>query len=366
MINQELPYFNWPIYGLADTEKTKLLSKTLSSLTWHHFENCEIYSRILKSRGLTRKKPFALDQVPFIPVKLFKKYLISSVIPEKIFKIITSSGTSSDTVSRIVLDREMAKTQTKALVLILQQFLGKKRLPMLIIDHPGHIKKRNSFSARGAGILGLSNFGRDHTYVLSEKDMRIDSSLIHKFLDRHQGEKIFIFGFTFMVWKYFYQALKDSPNAPKFNECVLIHSGGWKKLKEEKVDNNEYKRELAKQFNINHIHNFYGMVEQVGSIFMECEYGHFHSPAYADVLIRDAIDWSVLPKGKIGLIQVISVLPTSYPGHSILTEDIGEWTGIDDCPCGRLGKTFHVHGRLESSELRGCSDIHASRISDYN
>jgi len=58
-----------------------------------------------------------------------------------------------------------------------------------------------------------------------------------------------------------------------------------------------------------------------------------------------------------GLIQLISLLPTSYPGHNILTEDIGEVIGEDDCKCGLKGKYFLVHGRAKEAELRGCSDV---------
>ena len=47
----------------------------------------------------------------------------------------------------------------------------------------------------------------------------------------------------------------------------------------------------------------------------------------------------------------------SYPGQSILTEDIGVIHGIDNCKCGKLGKYFSVLGRVPDSELRGCSDV---------
>jgi len=30
--------------------------------------------------------------------------------------------------------------------------------------------------------------------------------------------------------------------------------------------------------------------------------------------------------------------------------------GEDDCPCGRKGKYFVIHGRLKNAEVRGCSD----------
>jgi phenylacetate-coenzyme A ligase PaaK-like adenylate-forming protein len=355
-------YFDWPVYGVNQSTKTSLLSQALSDLTDHHFENCEQYRRILLAQQHQRGSYANLEQVPFLPVRLFKEHELRSVPKEEVFKVLTSSGTTSQKVSRVVLDRDTAKAQTKALVLILQQFLGKDRLPMLILDHPGVIKDRTSFSARGAGILGLSNFGRDHTYALRDEDMSPDVERIQAFIDRNRGRRIFIFGFTFMVWKYFFQALKDLPNAPVFEDAVLIHSGGWKKLLDEAVDNQAFKDALRKKFNIQAIHNFYGMVEQVGSVFVECEFGRLHAPAFADILIRDAQDWSVLPAGKKGLIQPLSVLPSSYPGHSLLTEDVGEWTGIDDCPCGRLGRTFVVHGRIAQAELRGCSDTHAANV----
>ena len=60
---------------------------------------------------------------------------------------------------------------------------------------------------------------------------------------------------------------------------------------------------------------------------------------------------------KKGLIQLISLLPTSYPGHSILTEDIGEVVEKNNCKCALYGKRFLVHGRVKEAEVRGCSDV---------
>jgi len=91
-------------------------------------------------------------------------------------------------------------------------------------------------------------------------------------------------------------------------------------------------------------------------VFVECEHGHLHAPAFADVLVRNPDDWQVLPNGHSGVVQVLSCLPGSYPGHSLLTEDLGTVLGEDDCPCGRLGRYFHIHGRVPQAEVRGCSD----------
>ena len=99
------------------------------------------------------------------------------------------------------------------------------------------------------------------------------------------------------------------------------------------------------------------MAEQTGSIYMECEAGHLHASIFSDILIRNPKDFSCCPIGKKGIIQVLSPLATSYPGHSILTEDMGLILGIDDCPCGRKGKYFRIEGRIPKAEIRGCSDV---------
>lgn len=95
---------------------------------------------------------------------------------------------------------------------------------------------------------------------------------------------------------------------------------------------------------------------------MECEEGHLHAPVFSDVIIRRMKDFSVADFGEEGVIQVVSVLPESYPGHSLLTEDQGVILGEDDCKCGRKGKYFKINGRIKNAEIRGCSDTYAVRF----
>ena len=64
-----------------------------------------------------------------------------------------------------------------------------------------------------------------------------------------------------------------------------------------------------------------------------------------------------MKNGNRGFIQLLSLLPTSYPGHSILTEDIGEIVDNKNCSCPLYGKRFLVHGRIKEAEIRGCSDV---------
>ena len=53
---------------------------------------------------------------------------------------------------------------------------------------------------------------------------------------------------------------------------------------------------------------------------------------------------------------MFSLLPTSYPGHSIITEDVGVIVNKNNCVCSSQGKRFKVLGRASMAEIRGCSD----------
>ncbi|MBQ6538034.1 MAG: acyl-protein synthetase, partial [Eubacterium sp.] len=240
-----------------------------------------------------------------------------------------------------------------------KDFTGSERMPMIILDCPSVVKDRAKFSARGAGILGFSMFGTKKIYAFDD-DMNLDLQGIREFVDQHKDKTIFMFGFTYMIWEYFYKELAkaENPTLIDLSNAVLIHGGGWKKLINEAVSKDEFKNSLNAVCGIKkeNIHDYYGMVEQTGCIYMECECGHLHASIYSDVITRRMKDFSVCDLGEEGVMEVISALPESYPGHAILTEDVGTILGEDDCPCGRKGKYFEIHGRMAKAEVRGCSD----------
>ena len=92
---------------------------------------------------------------------------------------------------------------------IVHNFLGRKRLPMLIIDTKAALKKGRPYSARGAGILGFSTFGKDPTFVLNE-DMSLNYNNLNLFLEKYNKDNFFIFGFTFMIFEYFIKIFSDN------------------------------------------------------------------------------------------------------------------------------------------------------------
>ncbi|MEV6600225.1 acyl-protein synthetase [Actinoplanes sp. NPDC051346] len=339
------------VFTLGLQERETLLLKELSELTEHHRDRCVEYDRILVAQGFTRAGTVA--ELPWLPVRLFKNLELKSIPDAEVFKVLTSSGTTGE-VSRIHLDKAAASAQTRQLGATLRTVLGPKRLPMILADSKGIVRDRRSFSARGAGVLGMATFGRDHAWALDDDGLP-DVAALRTFLEKHGGEPFLIFGFTYLVWLHLYEVARE--HALDLSNGILIHSGGWKKLVERAVPPEEFRRRLRDDTGLARMHNFYGMVEQIGTVFLEGPSGgSLYCPDFADVIIRDPRTWREQPVGEPGLIEVVSTLPTSYPGHVLLTEDLGVLDGVDDGDWP--GKRFSVLGRLPRAEARGCSDTY--------
>ena len=243
-------------YSLNKQEKEKLLTARLRDLTKLHYENCNKYARVLDVIDREWKDMENIEKCPYLPVRMFKDMELKSIPDEEIFKTMTSSGTTGQQVSKIFLNRVTSANQQKALVKIVSDFTGKSRLPMLIIDSPSVVKNRLMFSARGAGILGFSIFASDRKYALHD-DMSIDFDGILEFLEKHKGERILLFGFTFMIWQYFYRELDKNPQKLDLSNGILIHGGGCKKLKNEAVEPETFKSELKRVCGLEEIHDYY-------------------------------------------------------------------------------------------------------------
>ena len=357
--NNELGFEEFSLYSMSKEEKNKFINSKLKFLFNHHLSKSLTYKKMMTSIGFDIKNIYSTKNFPFLPVRLFKLHELKSVENSEIIKTMTSSGTTGQQVSKIYIDKSTSVIQTKVLSKIMSNFLGKSRAPMIIIDSEETVKNRKKFSARTAGILGFSMFGSRKVFALNN-DMTLNYEKVSDFVKQHKDKSILLFGFTSIVYQHFYKELEKNNLKLDLSNGVLIHGGGWKKLINIAVDSKTFRKNLKSVCNINRVHDYYGMVEQTGSIHMECEEGYLHTSEYSDIIIRGFKDFEVLNNGKEGVIQLISLIPLSYPGHSILTEDLGYIVGEDDCSCGRKGKFFKITGRIKKAELRGCSDTYTN------
>ena len=352
---KDINFKNLEPFTLDVVKKNTFFLNKIKELTKHHYTNSKEYKKILNFTN--KKNNFkSLEDIPFLPVHLFKEYELMSISKNRIFKTLNSSGTSGQKKSKIYLDSTNAHNQQLVLSKILKTIVGSKRLPMLIIDkNPKNISK-SELSAKLAAINGFSIFGREHLYLLDEKG-EIDYLNLNIFLGKYSSSNFLIFGFTSIVFETLFTKINQAKLKNNFKNGILIHGGGWKKMENIKVSNFIFKKKLFDKINLKNIYNYYGLVEQIGSIFVECKYCNcLTTSLFSEIIIRDKY-LNVAKNGQKGFIQVLSLLPTSYPGHSILTEDIGEIIKKDSCVCSKYSTRFIVHGRLPQSEIRGCSDI---------
>ncbi|MDB4987241.1 MAG: acyl-protein synthetase, LuxE, partial [Myxococcaceae bacterium] len=156
-------------FGLAAAEKGPALTSALNALTELHRARCEPYARALEVMAPGALRAERIEDVPYLPVTVFKTHALRSIPESEVFKVLTSSGTTGQVPSRIFLDRETAARQTRALANIMTSVLGPQRMPMILVDTKSVFQNRQSFSARGAGLLGMANFGRDHFYALDDQ-----------------------------------------------------------------------------------------------------------------------------------------------------------------------------------------------------
>ena len=322
-------------------------------------------SSMYKKFSVNIPKISRLSEVPFIPVNMFKKFDLLTCSNEDVIRILNSSSTTSGIPSKIYLDKITSIRQTQGLVNTLKNFIGKSRRPLLILDTEAVNRKSDVLSARGAAIRGISSFASSITYAMDRKgeNLGINLSRLKKFENENRDKEVLVYGFTYIIWSKFVKELKKRNISLSLPKMKLLHSGGGKKLVSESVGKEEFNGRTAEVFGTEekNILDFYGMVEQLGVVFVDCEYGYKHIPDFADVIIRDFNTLKEVEIGQSGIIEVMSILGSSYPSQGILTEDVGEFMGIDDCRCGRRGKYFKFKSRMEKTEIRGCGDTFAER-----
>lgn len=352
-------------YSITDEEKKEILLPIIKEQLELTKNNVHI-KNFFEKQDIDISAINKMEDVPALPVQMFKYFDLKTLPDTKIFKILKSSGTTISVPSKIPLSKNTTMNQTKALKSILSDYLGEKRKIFLVIDHKGINNPRIEFSARTAGVRGLSIYAKKTLYLLKEKNgkLELDLAAINDLIENYKDEEVYVFGFTYIIWSVFYQQIKELDFNFNFKSIRIFHSGGWKKLKDQAVSKEIFSRSMAQLFNTSpqNVLDFYGMAEQTGIIFVDCEYGNKHVPNFSQVFVRDIQSLKPCNIGETGLIEVMSILSDSYYCQAILTEDMGAIAGIDDCQCGRSGKYFRFQKRVEKTEVRGCGDTFKEKI----
>ena len=358
-----------PLYGLSSAEKQPLFLNALKEVSRHHYQNCRPYAKFCRKKGFDGDNFTEIYDLPYLPTALFKDTLLLSVPENEIFRQLHSSATTSGRPSQVALDKDTNRRQSFCFTKTIIERLGNQRFHFIVLDEPSTIGRDGVLSARSSTVRSLLFLAKTvHTCVDSVNgglslDQEKFESLLNSLGNTHSN--LIIFGFTFILYFHVILPLLQAGKTYRLPGAKILLIGGWKKLEAQKVSRQKLIQDCCRCFGVKPVDviDLYGFTEQGGMIYPTCEAGNRHTPIWCEVIVRHQTSLEPLGSGESGLMQFITPIQTSDPGHSVLTEDIGQIIGVDDCPCGRRGTTFRITGRANlATEVRGCGDIMAENF----
>lgn len=350
-------------FSLLRKEKEEILLAEMKKAADWQYKNCPEFKKLCDNRSFNINEDFRIEKFPYLPASIFKKFDLLSVPKDKIVKTLFSSSTSGQP-SKIMVDKITSDNQILALGKIMASFLGKERMHFVIFDTEETIRSnRGELSSRGTATRGMLFLANKMSFVL-DQDLNLSVEKLKVILDgRKEGEKICFFGFSWLLYNVYLKSKENKEVLEVFKkissvENIVLHIGGWKKLKDINISKEDFNHNLQNMLftEKGKIIDVYGMTEQLGTIYPDCEEGYKHVPLYSEVIVRDINSLESLTENQVGFLQFLSPIPHSYPGISILSDDLGKIIGVDDCKCGRKGKYFIFEKRSEKAELKGCGD----------
>jgi hypothetical protein len=356
-----------PPYKLDTGERQRALLALLKDELAYACERNARLGNYLACWPLNYREADQIAELPYLPVGVFKANPpLALVEPSEITRTLASSATTGQTPSRVVLDAATAKRMTKGVMTIVRDFVGSARRPYLVIDTPETLAGHGELGARGAGVQGLRSFATEIVCCLGQghaESLELDSKKLWEFASRWSDTEVLVYGFTYVIWNFFVKPLEAMGMRLDLPKIHVLHSGGWKRLEGQAVTKDAFVQGVASVFGCSRdrVIDFYGMVENVGVVYPDCEYSNKHAPAFAEVIVRNPLTLQPVSTGEQGLVQVCSVLPSSFPGFLVLTEDIAEIISYDGCPCGRRGTCFRFVSRVPKAEIRGCGNVEIAR-----
>jgi hypothetical protein len=352
-----------PLFGQSPEQKCASLLPLLQKELAYTSQRNPRFRNYVEHWPVDYRRAENLADLPFLPASAFKANPpLAFVEPQAIVRTLASSSTSGQVPSRIVLDRATARRMTRSLAAIIRDFAGAERRPYLVVDTPDNLAPQSELGARGAAVQGLTSFATEIVTCLTQDEHgepQLDLESLLALEEKWKDKEVLVYGFTYVIWNHLVLPLQLAGKTLNLPNALVLHSGGWKRLEHQAVTKDVFSRGVASALSCasTRVIDYYGMVENVGVVYPDCEYGNKHVPAFADVIVRDPLTLAPVAAGEKGLLQICSVLPTSFPGFLVLTDDIAEVVALDGCPCGRRGISFRFVGRVAKVEMRGCGNL---------
>jgi Acyl-protein synthetase, LuxE len=307
-----------------------------------------------------------LAEIPFMPIQFFKTHIVKATdfSPDCIFE---SSGTSQSIHSHHHIKDVTLYRQS--FLKAFELFYGHVSEWCIIALLPSYLVRKNSSLVFMVGeLISRSDHAKSGFYLNEhEKLYRALTEL------EAEGQKTILIGVSFALLDF-----AEKYSLP-LKQTVVMETGGMKGRRDEMV-RQELHNFLQEKFDVQCIHSEYGMTELLSQAYSK-NAGVFHSPPWMKVLIRDEQDplsvrsecdsrefvVSSLEQGThtSDAAANSSLTARQHQDHHSITGAINiidlanvyscSFIATDDAGKLYADGTFEVLGRLDNSDIRGCS-----------
>ena len=324
----------------------------------YQYENVEVYRKFVDFLGKNPSEIKEIKDIPFLPIEMFKNHLVldkvfGSAQTDKPLSYFQSSGTTQiQTRSKhYIADFNLYE---ESIYKSFEQFIGKPEDYIFLGLLPNYSENPYSSLIYMVDFLMKKSGKPENGYFLYNHQELFE--LLQKL--GQENKKVILFGVSFALLDfldYCHSERSEESVSIRSEYLTVIETGGMKGRKEE-MTKDELLKILQKGFGTDKIFSEYSMTELLSQAYSLGE-NIYETPNWMRVLIRNTEDpFSYMEAGRTGAINIID-LANRHSCSFIATQDLGKI--VNDFEILRYAQNdkhaFQVLGRIDHSDIRGCS-----------
>ena len=302
--------------------------KRALALFQYQYEHVEVYRSYVDL--VKRGHPSCLQEIPFMPISLFKSNRIFDQQKERVDLHFQSSGTGTLGRSQhYVADKQW---YDESFFLGFSHFFGPIQDYVVLALLPNYVDQGDSSLVYMVDSL-IQQSGQELSgFLLNEP-----TSLLERYQSAtSQGKKVIIFGVS-------YALLDLAELNMNLSNAIIVETGGMKGRRKE-LTKAELHAVLIEGLGVDHVRSEYGMTELLSQGYSMKD-GKFQVVPWMRILIRDPYDpFTLFQNERSGGINVID-LANQHSCAFIQTQDLGRIEGDG----------FYLEGRFDDADIRGCN-----------
>ena len=298
------------------------------------YENIEVYRKFVDYLNIRPENVTSLAEIPFLPIEMFKNHTVLDKNKTTDFYF-QSSGTTQMNVSKhFIADEKLYQESIKK---SFEKFIGKPEDFIFLGLLPNYLERQNSSLVYMVDYLIKKSGMPENGYFLYNHTDLFD------LLSSVKDKKVILFGVSFALLDFLDTLESQQLSLAESQNLTVIETGGMKGRKEE-MTKDELLKILQKGFKTSKIYSEYSMTELLSQAY-SLGNNEYEAPNWMRILIRNTEDpFSYEKDGRTGAINIID-LANIHSCSFIATQDLGK---INQ-------NKFQVLGRIDHSDIRGCS-----------